>query len=483
MSGPSSGAPVPATPVGGPLHAARTGAVGRGNPLAWTSAALSALVVSANLSMMSVAFDDLRRSFPGTKLSVLGWVLSVYTIVFGACLVPAGRLADHIGRRTVFLWGLGIFSVASIVAGMAPSIAFVIVGRIGQGLGAACLVPSTMGLLLDALPADRRASATAFYSVVSSVGGVLGPTIGAVLIEQFSWRWAFFIGPVLAVGSWITGIRSLPERRGDRHTALPDLVGALVLMVGLTSLSFGIVESRAWGWSDARIVASFTLALVAIPLFVRRCQRHPTPVLPLHLTRLRSFSVANVASMLYGMSTGALLFGTVLFLRDVWGYSPLQAGSGLLPLAGASTLTALFVGRLGNRFGERAVGVPGTCIVAAGMFLLAWRVGSTPSFVGAWLPGGTVIGLGMGLSYPMVAAATVRDVASSELSVAAASNRTTLQIGNAVGIALLIAILGDAVGVDALGPMRVAWWVTGALALGVATSLALLGPRRRAHTP
>src|SRR4030095_13036901 len=164
--------------------------------LAWISSALSALVVAINLTVMSVAFDSLRHDFPGTELSVMGWVLSVYTIVFGALLVPAGRLADYLGRRTIFLWGLGIMSVSSTLAGLAPSVWVIIVGRVGQGAAAACLVPSTLGLLLEAVPTEQRVNVTAFYSVLASVGGIAGPTVGALLIRQFSWRAAFFIAPV-----------------------------------------------------------------------------------------------------------------------------------------------------------------------------------------------------------------------------------------------------------------------------------------------
>lgn len=447
----------------------------RSNPLAWVSAALSSFVVSANLSVMSVAFDDLRTAFPDTKLSVLGWVLSIYTIVFGALLVPAGRLADRIGRRTVFMWGLVVFSAASMVAGLAPEVWLIIAGRIGQGAGAAMLVPSTLGLLLDAVAPSRRASATAFFSINASLGGVLGPTVGGVLVDQGGWRWAFFIAPIVAMASWLTGWRSLPRSTGRAGARLPDAVGAVLVVVGLTSLSLGILEARDWGWTDPRIVGVLALAAACVPVFVWRSRRHPVPVLPLQLTHIRSFTMANIASALYGMATGALLFSSVLFLREVWGYSILASGSGILPLALAATLMSLVVGRLGMRFGERAVGVPGVLIVALGLVWCVWQVQAEPGFWGAWVPGFAIIGMGMGLTYPMIGAACVREVDTADLSVAAASNRTTLQIGNAIGIALVIAILGDAVGAEALDRMRVSWLVLAALAVAVAVALAGVG--------
>jgi hypothetical protein len=284
---------------------------------------------------------------------------------------------------------------------------------------------------------------------------------------------------VLAVLSWITGIRSLPETKRVRSGPLPDVIGSLLVVVSLSAFSLGILQSRAWGWADERTIGALVLAAVAGTAFWRRSSVHPVPVLPMKLTRIRSFALANIASVLYGGATGALLFGTVLFLREVWDYDIVQAGLGLLPLAVSSLFTSWIGGRLGNRYGERAVAVPGALIVAAGMGWMAWRVGARPEFVREWLPGGTLIGFGMGLTYPMIGSACVRGVEGADLSVASAANRMTLQIGNAVGIALVIAILGDASGHAMLDHMRIAWAVTAVMVVAVAMTMALLD--RPAH--
>ncbi|CAB4741586.1 MAG: MFS transporter [Actinobacteria bacterium] len=445
--------------------------------LAWVSASLSALVVSMNLSVMSVAFDALGTSFPEAKLSTLGWVLSVYTIVFGAFLVPAGRLADHLGRRRVFLVGLVIFTIASLIAAVAPAIWIVIAGRVGQGIGAACLVPSTLGLLLDALPVEKRASATAAYSVLASVGGIAGPTVGAYLVDHGGWRSAFYVAPVFALASWFTGWKSLPEHRSRRTGPLPDLVGAVLVIVSLTALSFGILQSRAWGWTSPKVVSALLLAVVTVPVFFARCARHPVPVLPIQLTRIRSFAWSNIASAIYGMSTGALLFGIVRFLRQGWDYSLTDSGAGIIPLALASMSTASLAGRAGNRFGERAIAAPACVVIATGMTFLAFRLNGTPAFWTAWVPGAALIGAGMGITYPMIGSACVRNVEGADLSVASATNRMTLQIGNAIGIAIAIAIIGDAKGHDIIDPMRHAFLVMAGLALVVGASMTMVGRR------
>lgn len=446
--------------------------------LAWVASSLSALVVAVNLSVMSVAFDALGSSFPDAKLSTLGWVLSVYTIVFGAFLVPAGRLADHLGRRKIFLAGLVIFAAASTVAALAPEIWVVIAGRVGQGIGAACLVPSTLGLLLDSMPVDKRASATAAYSMLASIGGIAGPTVGAVLIDAGGWRAAFWVAPFFALGSWVTGRRSLPEHRGRRSGPLPDLLGAGLVIVMLSSLSFGILQSRDWGWASRGVIGALVVTALTVPLFFARCAHHPVPVLPIALTRIRSFAWANIASALYGMSTGALLFGIVRLLRQGWDYSLRSAGAGILPLAIASLVSSFFAGRLGNRFGERAVAGPACAVIASGMTLLAVQLGPDPAFWSTWVPGAVLVGLGMGVTYPMIGSACVRNVQGEDLSVASATNRMTLQVGNAIGIAIAIAIIGDAKGHAIIDPMRHAFVVMAALAIAVGASMWCVGARR-----
>jgi NTE family protein len=222
-------------------------------------------------------------------------------------------------------------------------------------------------------------------------------------------------------------------------------------------------------------VGAFVAAPVLVAAFVRRCAHHPRPVLPLELLGLRSFSMAVLASLTYGMTTGALLTANVLFLRDVWGWSLVASGLGLLPLSLSATAMAMVAGRLGNRFGERAVGVPGVLAISVALVGLRATAGVEAEFLAVWLPAGVVIGTGMAFGYPMIQSACVRDVDSSQLSVATATTRMTLQIGNAIGIAVVIAILGIAAGADALDRFRLAWTVLAAVGVVCAALLAGVG--------
>jgi MFS family permease len=443
------------------------------------SAALSALVVGLNLSVMNVAVAALRSSFPGARFTSIGWVVSAYTIVFGAVLVPAGRLADKLGRRSVFLTGLGAFALGSVIAGSAPTLWLLVAGRAVQGIGAACITPSSMALLLDATPVSQRAAATSFYSGVSSIGAASGPSIGALVVDASSWRLAFFLGLPLLVVSWQLGRRSLPASVPVRDAALPDLAGALLVMAAMTSLSFGIVQGRTWGWGHRGVLGAFALAAVLVPLFVWRCGRHPSPVMAIGLFRRRSFAAANTAALLFGMATGGVALANVLFLRDVWGYSLVGAGFGALPSALTAMLSARFVGRSGVRFGEVAVGVPGALSIVGAMVWMRLFVHGEANYWFGWLPAAVLLGYGIAASFPMIAVAVVRGIGPDELSLATATNRTFLQLGNAIGIAAVVAVLGTAKGAGALGEFRTAWTILGVLGTACAVAVAVTGSTRR----
>lgn len=444
------------------------------------SVALSALVVGLNLSVMNVAVADLRESFPTARFTSIGWVVSAYTIVFGAVLVPAGRLADKLGRRSVFMTGLGAFALGSVIAGIAPALGVLIAGRAVQGIGAACLTPSAMALLLDAVPVTQRAAATSFYSGVSSIGAASGPSLGALVVEWGSWRLAFFLGLPALVIAWHLGRRSLPASVPVRDAALPDLLGALMVMGAMTALSFGIVQGRTWGWGHRGVLGAFTLAAVLVPLFVWRCSRHRSPVLAVNLFRRRSFAAANAAALAFGMATGGVALANVLFLRDVWGYSLIGAGFGALPASLMAMAVAKGVGRAGVRHGEVAVGVPGALSIFAAMVWLRTLVDADARYWVAWLPASLLLGLGIAATFPMIAVAVVRGIGADQLSLATATNRTFLQLGNAIGIAAVVAVLGTASGAGALASFRTAWALLGALALACALAVAITGSTRSA---
>ena len=430
-------------------------------------------MTSANLSTVNIAFPDIQRSFEGESLASVGWVINAYTIAFAAILLPAGRLADSHGRRRVFFAGLGLFAFGSLVTGAAPTLLIVIVGRAIQGVGSALIVPASLGLLLEASPPDEITRSVALYGGITAVGVATGPTIGALIVDTASWRWSFLLSLPFAFAAWAAGRNHLSTAGGERRRRV-DMIGVVLAAGAMAAVSLAIAEGRNWGWSNTRTVASFAVGFFAGLGFVLRCVRHDDPVLPMTLFRVRAFALSTTATVLFGLATGALLLANVLFLTDHWHYSIVRAGLAMSPSPVVAALAAPLVGRFGARLGERAVGVPGALILAAAGWWFHSRVGLEPHYWADWFPGAVMSGLGINMAFPMLQATGVRDVGPARFSVANASTRAALQLGTAVGIALLVAILGN--GSTAIDDFRTAWLLIAIFATG---SALLIAPIRR----
>ncbi len=220
-------------------------------------------------------------------------MLNAYAIVFAALLVPAGRIADRVGRKRVFVSGLLLFAAASALCAVAPSIAVLVAARVLQAAGGAMMLPTTLGLILPAFPVEQRTLAIGIWSAVGGVAAALGPPIGGLLV-QLSWRWIFVVNVPIGVVTAIVAVRSLDEVR-EPDDGRPDLLGAAELALGIALLTLGIVKGPEWGWADPRALGSFAAAVVLVAAFVRRSAHHHAPVIELPLLRVRSFALANLA--------------------------------------------------------------------------------------------------------------------------------------------------------------------------------------------
>src|SRR4051812_39688588 len=232
--------------------------------------AVAVFMAFLDVTIVNVAFPSIEKAFPSTSLAGLSWVLNAYNIVFAALLVPAGRLADLLGRRRMFFVGMGLFLLASALCGLAWSVGLLVSARVLQAAGAAVLVPTSLGLLLPEFPLERRASATALWGAVGAVAAATGPSLGGLLIEWSSWRLVFFVNLVLGVAAWVPARRLLVETRDPDRGAVPDLLGIVLLASGVGTLSLAIVQAPSWGWGSARVVAAFVLAAASLVLFVWR---------------------------------------------------------------------------------------------------------------------------------------------------------------------------------------------------------------------
>lgn len=439
--------------------------------------ALGAFMASLDLSIVNVAFPALERTFRSDTAASLTWVITGYSIVFGALLVVAGRTADRLGSRRVFFVGLAVFCLGSGLAGLAPTVPLLVAGRLIQGVGAAALLPSSLGLLLAAYPSDRRSQVVAMWGGIGALAVATGPSLGAVLITGFGWRAAFFVNLPIGLAAWLVGRTVLPSVRGDSSASSPDYPGVALLAVSLAALVLAISEGPTWGWRSTRVVGAVVIFLVLGAAFLRRSSRHSQPVLDLTLFRSRSFSVANTAALLYSMGFFAMLLGNILFLTSVWHYSILRAGLAVTPGPLVVAVVAGPAGKMAGRYDFRRVLLTGFVVFTAGLAWYATHVGLHARYLEIWLPGTLVVGLGIGLTFPVLSAAAVSSLHAQRFAVGSAVNQTARQVGGALGVALLVVILGTPTGaVDALAHFHHLWWFAAAMAASSGLVCCLLGP-------
>jgi hypothetical protein len=251
-------------------------------------AVTGAFMVSLDLSIVNVAFPSIRASFDTVSTTTLSWVLSAYSVVFGALLLGAGRLADRSGRKRSFLRGLVVFTVGSAICGFAPAVGVLIGGRVLQAVGAALLMPASLALLLGATPERERPRAVAMWGGIAALAVAVGPSLGSLLIEAGGWRWAFVVNLPIALVAGIAGRRTLTE--SATGGPLPDLIGIGIVTVAVASLALAITEGSAWGWTSWRILAAFVATIVLTPIALRRSAVHPAPAIELRVFEARSRS-------------------------------------------------------------------------------------------------------------------------------------------------------------------------------------------------
>jgi NTE family protein len=433
-----------------------------------------------DVTIVNIAFPDMRESFPGSSLAGLSWVLNGYNIVFAALLVPAGRLADIVGRRRMFFIGLITFLAASALCGAAPSVEVLVAARVVQAAGGAILVPTSLGLLLPEFPIEQRATATALWGATGAVAAATGPSLGGVLVQATDWRLVFFVNIPIGLAALIPARRLLHEFKQE-GVALPDAFGAGLLTAGVAALSLGIVKGPDWGWAEPQTIGSLTAGAALLIAVVERSKHHPAPVIERALFKTRSFSVAVTGTFLFSLAFYALLLTNILFLTEIWHYSILKAGFAVTPGPLTAAISAAFAGRIADRYGQRVVAAPGPLIFAAGCLIFAGGLGSDPSYFSDYLPATILTGLGVGASFAGFSSAAVAELPPTRFATGSAISSCLRQIGAVLGISVLIAVLGS-------DPLPTVSTFTGAYTLMAAAAAAagiagLALGRVRARTP
>ncbi len=439
-------------------------------------ASLGVLMAFIDATIVNIAFPDIGATFDGSSISALSWVLNAYNIVFAAFLVAAGRIADLIGRRRVFLLGLVTFTVASALCGAAPTLETLVLFRILQAIGAALIVPSALALVLDAFPAERRAHAVALLSAVGALAAGIGPSLGGLLVSAESWRLVFLVNVPIGIVGYVLASRQLVESRAPGRRRMPDMAGALIFAVAISALVLGVVKAEDWGWASAGVVASFAAAVILLVGFVRRSRRHRSPVIDLSLLRIRTFSVANAMTILASAGFFGYTLVNVLFLTGVWQYTVLEAGLAITPGPFVAAAIAGPTSRMAERFGHRPVLVAGGLIWAAAVFWFVVRVELAPDFLSVWLPGMILLGIGAGTLLPNISAAAVASAPGQSFATATGLNSVARQVGAAVGVAIVVAIIGTPT-LATVGDVFDRAWTFSAICLATA-GIGCLGVRR-----
>ncbi|REE96974.1 MFS transporter [Thermomonospora umbrina] len=443
---------------------------------------VAAGVAMSNLDMfiVNVALPEIGDGLSGAPLSALSWVLNAYAVVFAALLVPLGNVADRIGARRTYLLGTAIFTVASALCALAPSVWWLVAARVVQAAGAAMLMPSSLSLLLAAAPPERRVAAVRAWTAIGGVAAALGPVIGGLLTEV-DWRWIFLINLPVGLAVLVVGPRVLPRTPLASGGGRPDLVGATVLTIAVAALALGVVKSEDWGWGSVEVIGSLAAAVVLAVAFVVRSARHPDPVLPLSLLRVPVFGTATLASVLFGVAFAAMLLSTVLWCREVWDWSPLRSGLAVAPGPLMVPGLAIGAGPVIQRVGAAVVSLVGCLFFAAGLGWWILVLDADSGYAVGMLPGMVLTGIGVGLTLPTLIGAAVSAVPPQSFATGSAVVTMARQIGVVVGVAMLVAAFGTPNGPDeTLAAFDDGWLLT--VLATAATALAALF-LRRTRTP
>lgn len=406
------------------------------------TAILAIILVSYFMILLdnSIVFTGLPRIQDdlGMTTTGLSWVTDAYTLVFGGLLLLGARAGDVLGRRRIFLIGLLIFAVASLVVAVAPTAAWLLGARAVQGVGAAILAPTTLALLTATFrEGTERTRAVAAYGSVAGIGASVGLVLGGVLADLLSWRVGFFINLPIGIVLAVAALRYVPET--DRMPGRFDLVGALCSTVGVGALVFGIINSATAGWRDPVTVTAIVAGMAVLVGLVRNEARALQPIMPLRLFAGRERSGAYLTRMLYmGAMLGYFIVVTQ-FLQSVYGFSPLQAGLAFLPMTAVNFVVALAIPRLTRRIGNTALLVGGLAVAAVGMWWLS-NVSADSSYVTAVAAPMVLLGIGQGLSLAPLTAAGIAGVKSPDAGAASGVVNTAHQLGGSLGVAVLTTV-------------------------------------------
>ena len=407
----------------------------------WLALALLASVqfmVVLDIAVVNVALPSIQTDL-GFSQENLQWVISAYALFFGGFLLLGGRAADLLGRRRIFLAGLVVFTIASLLAGLAWDDTSLIAARALQGLGAAIISPAALSILMTTFSEGKeRNMALGVWGAVGAFGAVAGVLMGGIFTDLLSWEWIFFVNvPIGALAFGLTPGLLRESRDEEAHSF--DVPGAVLVTGGLVTLVYAITQANDYGWSSLETIGLFAAAGALLAAFVGWESRASQPLMPFSIFRLPTLVGANVAGLILGTSLFAMFLMLTLYMQQVLGYSPLRTGVGYLAVAGTAIVWSAVAAQLVTRIGVKPVLVAGMSLMTLGLLYFT-QVDVGGSYLTDLLPGFLLISIGMGFSFVPISIAALAGVKDSEAGLASGLINTSQQIGGALGIAALSAV-------------------------------------------
>ena len=452
----------------------------------WTFAITSValFMVSLDNLVVTTALPVIRTDL-GASLEQLEWTVNAYTLTFAVLLLTGAALGDRFGRRRMFAIGLGVFTLGSVAAALAPSVEALNVARAVQGLGGAIVMPLTLTLLSAAVPPEKRGLALGAWGGVGGLAIAFGPLVGGAVVEGMAWQWIFWLNVPIGLVLVPLALRRLEESRGPAGRL--DLPGVALASAGLFGIVWGLVRGNAQGWASAEIVGSLAAGVVLVAAFVAWELRASAPMLPMRFFRSRAFALANGASFLMFFGMFGSIFLLAQFFQTVQGYSPLGAGLRILPWTLAPMFIAPVAGALSDRISPRLIVGTGLTLQAAA---LAWiGLVSTPTVPYSELVAPFVLaGVGMALFFAPVANVVLSAVRPSEEGQASGANNAIRELGGVFGVAVLAAVFAHVGGYETGqaftdGTTTAVLVGAGVVALGAIAAFAMPGRVRRHEEP